>query len=432
MIVRYGLAKRGSPYNIIVACRAGTATTAAPASANGGTLTRQRLKLFSTGILWIAATVALLPSARPGAASVAVWRQELPDSLSDSAFWSIVTSFSEPGGSFESNNFTSNEINFPEIAAALADSGPHGGAYIGVGPEQNYHYIVAMRPGIAFLLDIRRQAVVQHLLFKATFELSRGRADFIAMLFSTPLPAGIDTVQGIDRIWYEFGLARGDPALFSTNLDRIRQHLMLTNGFELTPHDSAALDFVYTAFFRFGPEISYDGTSRTINFLLLTAALDKKLAPRSFLASAESFAFVKRMHERNLIIPIVADFAGPHSIRSIAQFLRSSGATARAFYVSNVESYLFRNGVWRDFYANVATLPLDSGSVFIRPYGPVGAAGSALTVVDGVIQRSGGAGSTSSGSGPLTREALCPIVPFLRAYDANRILEYSHVRQCVR
>jgi len=40
-----------------------------------------------------------------------------------------------------------------------------------------------------------------------------------------------------------------------------------------------------------------------------------------------------------------------------------------AFYVSNVESYLHRDGSWPTFCANVATLPLDDASVFIRPSG---------------------------------------------------------------
>ena len=40
-----------------------------------------------------------------------------------------------------------------------------------------------------------------------------------------------------------------------------------------------------------------------------------------------------------------------------------------AFYVSNVESYLQRNGRWQAFCANVAALPLDDASIFIRPSG---------------------------------------------------------------
>jgi hypothetical protein len=400
-----------------------------------------RSRNYRTRLLWRAALVvsitgivALLPNAALTAHPQSADQQRsqpLPDSLSDAEFWSLVTTFSEPGGSFQSDNFTSNEINFPTIAASLADSGPHGGAYIGVGPEQNFHYIAAIRPKIAFQLDIRRQAIVQHLMYKAIFELSADRAGFISLLFSMPRPAGIDTIQSIDKIWYAHRLTRGDSALFTANFPRIRDHLIRTHGFALTADDTASLGLVYRAFFRTGPSISYSGMSTTVNFLLLTAALDQTLTPRSFLASEETYAFIKRMHERNLIVPVVGDFAGPHAVRSVANYLQTHGTRVSAFYVSNVESYLFRNGVWRDFYANVATLPLDSTSVFIRPYGPIGRAGRAMIVIDGVA-RGGNAVSIAAGSGSLTLEALCPIQAFLRAYNAGRVLAYADARRCVR
>src|SRR6188474_3307813 len=69
--------------------------------------------------------------------------------LTDAEFWTLMTDASELGGSFHSDNFTSNEAYFPSAVAALAKSGPHGGAYLGVGPEQNFHYISAIRPAVA-------------------------------------------------------------------------------------------------------------------------------------------------------------------------------------------------------------------------------------------------------------------------------------------
>src|SRR5678815_1216030 len=117
-------------------------------------------------------------------------REAPPDRLTDVEFWSLVQDVSEPGGAFHSDNFTSNEPYFAEVAATLAKSGPHGGVYLGVGPEQNFHYIAAIQPVMAVIFDIRRQAVMQHLLFKVLFELSDDRAEFIARLFSVPRPGG--------------------------------------------------------------------------------------------------------------------------------------------------------------------------------------------------------------------------------------------------
>ena len=75
------------------------------------------------------------------------------------------------------------------------------------------------------------------------------------------------------------------------------------------------------------------------------------------------------MQQRNLIVPVVGDFAGPRALRAIGSYLRARGAVVTAFYVSNVEDYLRRNGVWAAFCANVASMPLDAASVFIRPNG---------------------------------------------------------------
>jgi hypothetical protein len=83
----------------------------------------------------------------------------------------------------------------------LRETDVQGGVYLGVGPEQNLSYIAAIRPAMAFVIDIRRQAVVQHLLFKAVFELSDDRADFISLLFSKPRPAGLTPTTPIQEIW---------------------------------------------------------------------------------------------------------------------------------------------------------------------------------------------------------------------------------------
>ena len=110
--------------------------------------------------------------------------RRLPERIPDADFWRLVTEMSEPGGSFHSDNFTSNEPRFPDLVAALAASGSRGGAYLGVGPEQNFNYIVALRPDVAFVIDIRRQAVMQHLLYKAIVEMSADRVEFLSLLFS--------------------------------------------------------------------------------------------------------------------------------------------------------------------------------------------------------------------------------------------------------
>jgi hypothetical protein len=72
------------------------------------------------------------------------------------------------------------------------------------------------------------------------------------------------------------------------------------------------------------------------------------------------------MHQKNLIIPVVGDFAGPKAIRMAAQYLKDHGAAINVFYISNVEDYI--GPAWPDYVANIAALPIDSSSAFIRWY----------------------------------------------------------------
>src|SRR5262245_41883289 len=117
--------------------------------------------------------LALIASA--GAARQTASRQ--PESLAAAEFARLIRDLSEEGGYFRSDNFTSNETSYLHVVGKLKQLGATGGAYIGVGPEQNFTYIAKIRPRIAFIVDIRRQAMIQHLLFKAVFHLSPTRAE---------------------------------------------------------------------------------------------------------------------------------------------------------------------------------------------------------------------------------------------------------------
>src|SRR5215467_10548366 len=117
--------------------------------------------------------------------------EELPKQLSDEAFWNLVTEFSESGGYFRSDNFVSNETTFQYVLKDLKKTKP-GGVYLGVGPDQNFTYIVALQPKMAIIFDIRRQNVMQHLMYKALIEMSTDRADFLSKLFSRKRPEKLD------------------------------------------------------------------------------------------------------------------------------------------------------------------------------------------------------------------------------------------------
>jgi len=139
------------------------------------------------------------------------------------------------------------------------------------------------------------------------------------------------------------------------------------------------------------------------NFGKLTLAADNAGVMRSFLATEENFAVIKDAQRRNLIVPVTGDVSGPRALRAVGSYLKAHDTPVTAFYISNVEQYLFGltpagevNDGWRKFYANVATLPITSSSVF-HSHG----ARSTITVT------SGPDGRPQMNRAPIVR--VCPI-----------------------
>jgi len=303
----------------------------------------------------------------------------LPSALTDREFWSLIEQLSEPNGYFVSrsgspDNLLSNEMQISTVAAALARQVPRSGVYLGVGPEQNFTYIAAIRPRIAFVTDIRRGNLDLHLLYKALFEMSANRAELVARLFNRKPGAAPARTSSAAQLMTAYGNAAPvDETTFAGNLKGVLDLLANTHGFALSAEDRANIEHAYRAFYRFGPAIDYtssinDRTGRFGNYAALMASVDSQSGEeRGYLATEENFALVKTMESRNLIVPVVGDFAGPKALRAIGTWVKARGATVGAFYVSNVEQYLEQKGAWPAFCANVATLPLDRSSVFVRP-----------------------------------------------------------------
>jgi len=333
---------------------------------------RRRQILMGFGlavVVWLAAVVA---THRHESA-----RQNLPEKLSDAEFWNLITEFSEPGGYFRSDNFVSNESAFQRVIPALKRRIQPGGVYLGVGPDQNFTYVAAFGPKLAFIIDIRRQNMLLHLMYKALFELSSNRTEFLSRLFSRRIPAGLPKTITIDELFEIFGKVASAAELAKENLDAILQQLRERHHFDLSENDSKSIEFVYNAFVSGGPEIRYSFPNQypwrrfpSYSELMLETdgTTENGGDNHSYMASEENFQSVKSMQSENRIIPIVGDFAGDKALRSVGRYVREHGATVSTFYTSNVEFYLFQTEDWRKFFNTVSDLPVHSDSVFIRSY----------------------------------------------------------------
>ncbi|HZI51170.1 MAG TPA: hypothetical protein VFE29_05060 [Terriglobia bacterium] len=308
--------------------------------------------------------------------------EALPDELSDESFWKMVADMSEPDGWFQFENFLSNELGYQYVIPQLVQNRKPGGVYIGVAPEQNFTYIAALKPRIAFIVDIRRQNMLELFMYKALFELSETRADFISRLFARRRPDGLSERSTPGELFEAYRRVRPDADLERQNLQAIKSVLVDKHKFALRPADLAgdvSIEYIYSTFVDSGPGLDYStggrgaGTNNP-SYQDLMEIDDGTGQTRSYLASEENYRFVRDMQKKNLIVPLVGDFAGPRTIRAVGTWIREHDSTVTAFYLSNVEQYLFNDFRSADFYENVATLPLDSGSTFIRSFSGGGGA----------------------------------------------------------
>lgn len=319
--------------------------------------------------------VRYLVAAAAVVAALAPARAEIPARISDADFWALSERFSEPNGEFQSDNFLSNERGYQAVIPALAKTAKPGGVYLGVGPEQNFPYILALQPKMAIIFDVRRGNLHEQLLYKALFELSSDRVDFLSRLFSRPKPEGLPADASVTALMAAFQRVAPDPAMFRTTLAMVLEHLTKTHGFALHADDPAGIEYVFkVAFFDGGPNLTYSMAGRGMRngrggfgstYADIQALTDNDGVNHGFLATEAKWQAMKDFESRNLVLPVVGDFAGPRAIRAVGAWLKEQGATVSAFYLSNVEQYLNRNGVEDVFLCNVAQLPLDASSTFI-------------------------------------------------------------------
>jgi hypothetical protein len=322
--------------------------------------------------LLLAATIGLvLVVALPPAAQSIQPQEKPPESISAAEFSRLIRDVSEEGGYFFSDNLISNESPYLTVVDKLRQLGATGGAYIGVGPEQNFTYIAKVRPRIAFIVDIRRQAVIQHLMYKAIFQLSPNRLEFLSRWLSKPLMKDAPSPDdSLDKLLAYFNKTPGDEQAYAANLTAIRKAILDDFQFPLSQRDQASLEGVYKSFRERGLDTAFtlngwsDGEFPTLSEVLLQPDQHGKLG--NFLGSRDDYDFVRGLHLKNLIIPVLGDFGGKKALTAIGDYLRKSGLTVTAFYTSNVEQYLFEDGLFAAFANNVRKLPITERSLFIR------------------------------------------------------------------
>ncbi|MGE0553356.1 MAG: hypothetical protein AB7R55_07985 [Gemmatimonadales bacterium] len=289
-------------------------------------------------------------------------------------FAKLIERLSEPGGYFASDNLVSNETSYLHVLGAFRALGIRGGAYLGVGPEQGFSYIAETEPELAVVVDIRRDNMLLHLLIKTMFAASRNRLEYLCLLYGRPAPAEL-------AMWTDLPLGSlldyidGHP--MDSTLHR-KNHQALARkvaslGLALGDEDKATLQRFHDEFAESGLGIRYSTRNRWSRRAFPTnrqlyAETDLEGKEGSYLATEDRWRVIKRMHAEDRIVPVVGDVAGPKAMAAIGGYLSEKGLALSVFYLSNVESYLFRQGSFPAFVANVRQLPTSDHSMIVRSW----------------------------------------------------------------
>jgi hypothetical protein len=309
-------------------------------------------------------------------------------------FAARVAALSEPGGYFDTDDLISNERSYLHVMPTIRGAGLAGSAYVGVGPDTNFSYIAATRPSIAFIIDIRRDNLLLHLLFKALFAESTTRMDYLARLLGrvSPDPLTPWTSADIAHIVAQIERAPADDGAARRTLRSAIESRLKTFGVPLSAADLETIDRFHRTFEDRGLDLRLEIINRgtptfypTFRDLLLEA--DQSGHQSSYCASEDDFQFVRGLEVRDLVIPVVGDLGGTVALRNIGRMMTARGVTLGAFYTSNVEFYLFRSGTFRQFADNVSHLPRSSRSVIVRS-AFVSAVGNYVPMLPGYISAS--------------------------------------------
>jgi hypothetical protein len=367
----------------------------------------------------------------------------VPERLSDAEFWALSAQLSEPPGEFRSENLVSNETMYQWPIPDLNKTVTPGAAYMGVAPDQNFTYMIAVKPRIAFIVDIRRGNLLEHLLYKAIFEMSATRGEFLSTLFSMPALKNISDGSSPRQLFDAAYMESADQQRFEANTKAVLNLLSVKHGFTLSSNDESQLTWIYSCFFKYGPDLTYQacesggggfgaggggrgfgrgfgGGMMFRSFADLQTQTDAADVNHAYLASEANYKWMKDFESRNLVVPVMGDFMGPKAIRSVGAWVRDHGTVVGTFYTSNVEQYLFQTSTWENFYKNIASLPLDDGSTLIRsvpnnmvsPKQPGARAASMLTSMK-ELTKAFGAGQISGYSDvvKISRQLFPAVVP---------------------
>ena len=222
------------------------------------------------------------------------------------SYGELVEQLSEEGGYFDTDNLISNETAYVQV---VEDLEPAGGVYIGVGPEQNFHYIGRLRPSWAFIVDVRRDNMLHHLLLNALLAKAETPADYLCELFSRSCDIPL-VFEDFDALVAAVDAAPPDENLYRRNLKTVFDHVENHLEFPLSDDERHAIELIYRAYFEEQLGLRFRSHGRrpmphhpTYRRLLTAEASDGTLG--HFLSRPDDYAFVRELADSGRLVPVI-------------------------------------------------------------------------------------------------------------------------------
>src|SRR5436309_10146628 len=197
---------------------------------------------------------------------------------------------------------------------------------------------------LAIITDIRRQNMLQHLLFKTLFAMASNRVEYLSLMFSRQTPR-LEPGGSFQDLLDAVRAAKTDGGLFQKNLDAVKT-IVNQYGLKLSSDDYAKIEYVYRTFWQENLDLRFSSIGRGNasmypSFEEMLLETDRQGRQQNYLCSEDLFQWLKKFEDENRLIPIVGDFAGPHAFKAVADLLQSNGPRLSAFSISDLESYPF-------------------------------------------------------------------------------------------
>lgn len=195
-----------------------------------------------------------------------------------------------------------------------------GGAYVGIGSDQNYSHIAAARSRWAWVVDYDPRVYKNHVRLAAFIKSAPDRKAFVALF------EGKNERKALDILNTEYA-DRSD-------LKVLRRGHIATRA-ELQPYFAAQLK-------------------------------GSKVAPDfGWLATDENYAFIKLLVEQGRMRPVKGDLLASGAIRSIGVAASKLKTPVRIYYTSNAPSS-WGGKVTTEYRDNVLGLPIDEMSLVLQ------------------------------------------------------------------